>query len=331
MNDEILKIRSLKVIFPTDHGIIKAVEGIDFTVHKGECVALVGESGCGKSVSSLAFMKLLKSPPAIIDAKVHEFNGIDITNYSNKEMKSIVGTEMTMIFQDALSALNPVIKIGKQIDETFIKKLGYSKKDAKEASINILRLVGVPSPEDRYSDYPHQLSGGMRQRVLIGMSFASNPKLMIADEPTTALDVTIESQILRLLKDLQKKNGMALVLITHDLSVVRRTADRVYVMYSGKIVEEGKVSEVFENPRHPYTKGLIASMPKIGKKKEEFTQIPGNVPHPLNKGVGCYFRPRCQNEQTKYCSKTIAPLRTVSDGRKVRCWNPLDIIGGENL
>ena len=330
MSDEILKIKSLKVIFPTEQGIIKAVEGIDFTVYKGECVALVGESGCGKSVSSLAFMKLLKSPPALIDAKVHEFDGVDIRNYTNKEMKDIVGTKLTMIFQDALSALNPVIKIGKQIDEIFIKKLGYTKKDAKESSIEILKLVGVPSARERYSDYPHQLSGGMRQRVLIGMSFASNPKLMIADEPTTALDVTIESQILKLLKDLQKKNGMALVLITHDLSVVRRTADRVYVMYSGKIVEEGTVKQVFENPRHPYTKGLIDSMPKIGKEKREFTQIPGNVPHPLNKSVGCYFNPRCTNKHTEFCKDTMAPLRTLSDGRKVRCWNPLHVDGGEN-
>jgi len=329
MSDKVLKIRSLKVIFPTERGIIKAVEGIDFEVSKGECVALVGESGCGKSVSSLAFMKLLTTPPAIIDAKVHEFDGKDILNYTDKQMKEIVGTEMTMIFQDALSALNPVIKVGRQIDEIYIKKLGYSKADAKAASIEILRLVGVPSPAKRYHDYPHQLSGGMRQRALIGMSFASNPKMMIADEPTTALDVTIESQILKLLKDLQRKNGMALVLITHDLSVVKRTADRVYVMYSGKIVEEGPTDQVFNNPRHPYTKGLINSMPKIGKTKEEFTQIPDNVPHPLNKQEGCYFKPRCSNHDPEICKLHMPAFENLSEYRSVRCWNPIEDAGGE--
>lgn len=323
MSDTILKIRSLKVIFPTEQGIIQAVEGINLDVRKGECVAIVGESGCGKSVTSLALMKLLQSPPAIVDVKVHEFDGVDILNYSDKQMKGIVGTEMTMIFQDALSALNPVIKVGKQIDEIYIKKLGYTKAEAKVASIGILRLVGVPSPEERYNDYPHQLSGGMRQRALIGMSFASNPKLMIADEPTTALDVTIESQILKLLKDLQKKNDMALILITHDLSVVKRTADYGYVMYSGKIVEEGPISEIFSNPKHPYTKGLINSMPKIGKTKTAFTQIPDNVPHPLNKPKGCYFRPRCFNYNSEICGTMMPSLTEISIGRYVRCFNPL--------
>ncbi len=330
MTDKILKIRSLKVIFPTERGIVKAVEGIDFDVYKGECVAIVGESGCGKSVSSLAFMRLLQTPPAIVDTKVHEFDGVDIRNYSDKQMKNILGTKMTMIFQDALSALNPVIKVGKQIDEIYIKKLGYSKSEAKIASIEILRLVGVPSPEKRYNDYPHQLSGGMRQRALIGMSFASDPKLMIADEPTTALDVTIEAQILQLLKDLQKKNDMALVLITHDLSVVRRVADRVYVMYCGKIVEEGPTKDVFRNPKHPYTLGLINSMPKIGTEKQEFTQIPDNVPHPLHKPDGCYFRPRCSNTDVTICKNCMSPLVDLGGGQRVRCWNPLkNKVGGD--
>ena len=326
MKDKLLEIRSMKVIFPTEQGIIRAVEGIDFDIYKGECVALVGESGCGKSVSSLSFMKLLKTPPALTDVKVHKFDGIDIKDYDERQMKSLVGTEMTMVFQDALSALNPVMKVGHQISEIFIKKLGYNKQDAKTASIEILRKVGVPEPEQRYNDYPHQLSGGMRQRALIGMAFASNPKLMICDEPTTALDVTIEMQILHLLKDLQQKNKMALLLITHDLSVVRKMADRVYVMYLGRIVEEGKTEDIFTNPRHPYTRGLINSMPKIGREKQEFTQIPDNVPHPLNKPEGCYFRPRCFRLDTNYCKPFSAPLVTLADGWKCRCWNPLPII-----
>jgi len=320
-NNNLLNVKNLKVIYPTDEGVVRAVEGVDLNVAAGECVAIVGESGCGKSVSSLAIMRLLSSPPALFQADEISLDGVDLQGLSEKEMQNVYGTKMSIIFQDALSALNPVITIGKQIDEVYLRHIGKSKKEAKLSTIAALRAVGLPAPERRYHDYPHQLSGGMRQRVLVAMAFICQPQLIIADEPTTALDVTIQAQVLDLLKSLQKAHNTSLILITHDLSVVAQIADRVYVMYSGKIVEEANVRDLFRTPRHPYTKGLISLIPKMTDPVgEQLQQIPLSVPNPMDKPNGCYFHPRC-NECTDICRKTMPSLTSLGDGRFVRCHN----------
>ena len=323
--DNLLEVKNLKAVYPTEEGLVRAVEGIDITVAPGECVAIVGESGCGKSVSALAIMRLLSSPPALTKSDGIFFDGINLEELTEKEMQNVYGKEISIIFQDALTALNPVMTIGKQIDEVFLQHMGKSKKQAKQHTIEALRAVGLPSPEQRYNDYPHQLSGGMRQRVLIAMAFVCRPKLIIADEPTTALDVTIQAQVLDLLKSMQKLYGTALILITHDLSVVARTSDRVYVMYSGKIVEEASVRELFEAPRHPYTRGLMSLILKIPDydddvcRRGRLRQIPLSVPNPMDKPEGCYFNPRC-SRATDVCRKQM-PRLEYANGRQVRCHN----------
>ncbi len=321
-DNNMLKVKGLKIVFPNEMGIIRAVEGIDLEVKEGECVALVGESGCGKSVTSLSIMRLLNSPPAIIQAEEITLDGQDIKDFSEKEMQNIRGNKISMIFQDAMTALNPVMPIGKQIDEVFRKHFKMSKKEAKKNSIKALELVGVPSPEKRYNDFPHQLSGGMRQRVLIAMAFACQPKFIIADEPTTALDVTIQAQVLEVLTDMQKKNNTSLLLITHDLSIVANMADRIYVMYCGKIVEQSPSYDLFKKPLHPYTKGLLGAIPKLSDDNHEFIQIPDSVPHPMLKPKGCFFNPRCQYATDK-CRECMPPLTDVGNGRFVRCFHPL--------
>ena len=269
MNEELmLKLRNLKVIFPNAMGIVKAVEGIDLDIHKGECVALVGESGCGKSVTSLAVMKLLNTPPALISVDEQVIDGVELKDYSNKKMQSVRGKDISLIFQDAMSALNPVMTVGKQIQEVFMTQPGMTKALAKEKSIEALELVGIPEPQRRYNDFPHQLSGGMRQRVLIAMAFACQPKLIIADEPTTALDVTVQAQVLEVLSKMQRSNNTSLLLITHDLSVVANMADTIYVMYCGKIVEQSPAYELFKKPYHPYTKGLLGAIPKLSDERQ---------------------------------------------------------------
>lgn len=320
MSKKILDIKNLKVVFPTEMGLLRAVEGIDLQVEKGKCVAIVGESGCGKSVTSLASMRLLNPAEAIVRVDRMELDGIDITKLSEKEMQELRGKKISMIFQDALSALNPVMTIGRQLDEIFRRHLELSKKEAKERSIEALRLVGVPDPEMRYKAYPHEVSGGMRQRVLIAMAFACNPDLIIADEPTTALDVTIQEQVLKVLNDMQRQKGTALILITHDLSVVVHMADEICVMYCGKIVEKAATYDLFKNPLHPYTKGLIASVPKMGDEKGEFVQIPDSLPNPIDKPQGCYFHPRCPYA-TEICREKMPALRTLENKRQIRCWN----------
>ncbi len=320
--EQVLKLRNLKVIFPSHGGIIRAVEGVDLDIHQGESVALVGESGCGKSVTSQSVMRLIESPPAITRLDTLEFNGKDIKNYTHKQMQDIRGKEMSMIFQDAMTSLNPVMTCGKQIDEMYIRHKGVSKKEAREYTIEALKLVGMPEPRSRAKNFPHELSGGMRQRVLLAMAFACLPKLIIADEPTTALDVTIQAQVLNVLRNMQKKHDMSLLLITHDLSVVSNIADIVYVMYSGKIVEKASVEDIFHEPYHPYTRGLIASVPKLSDTEKEFSQIPGTVPHPMKKPNGCYFHPRCQHA-TKQCKKAMPPLISVGKNHEVRCHHPL--------
>ena len=323
MNEQILRIKNLKIAFPNEKGMIRAVEGIDLEIEKGKCVALVGESGCGKSVTSLAAMKLLGTS-AMMQADEMKLCGTDITNLSEKQMQSLRGKQISMVFQDALSALNPVMTIGKQLDEVFLKHLHISKKEAKERSIKALEMVGIPAAKERYHAYPHELSGGIRQRILIAMAFACNPELIIADEPTTALDVTIQAQVLKVLSNMQKEQKTALLLITHDLSVVVHMADEIYVMYSGKIVEKASTYDLFKNPLHPYTKGLIASVAKIGDEKGIFVQMPGSLPNPMRKPSGCYFHPRCTCATDK-CREVMPPIRTLENGRQVRCWEVKDV------
>lgn len=318
MDEHVLDVRNLKVVFPSPQGLIRAVEGIDLQIKRGECVALVGESGCGKSVTSLASMRLL-GEGALVQADRLALSGQDIRSLSEKSMQNLRGRKVSMIFQDALSALNPVMTVGKQLDEIYIRHFKISRSEAKKRSVEALKLVGVPDAQRRYRAFPHELSGGMRQRVLIAMAFACDPDLIIADEPTTALDVTIQAQVLDVLAKLQRERGMALLLITHDLSVVAQMADQICVMYSGKIVERAAKRDLFRQPLHPYTQGLIASVAKMGDEKGKFVQIPDSLPNPIHKPQGCYFHPRCPYA-TQCCCEKVPQLRTLDNGRMIRCW-----------
>ena len=328
MSEVLLNLKNLKVIFPANQGIVKAVEGIDIEIKKGECVALVGESGCGKSVTSLAIMRLLNTPPALIDVESINLDGEEISKYSENKMQEVRGKQISMIFQDAMTALNPVMTVGKQIDEVYLKHNNISKKEARKRTIEALRLVGIPEPESRAKAFPHQLSGGLRQRVLIAMAFACLPKLIIADEPTTALDVTIQAQVLHVLSQMQRSHDVSLLLITHDLSVVAHTADTVYVMYSGKIVEKAKVEDLFAKPHHPYTEGLLGSIPRLSDTRKHFVQIPDSVPHPMFKPSGCYFHPHCKYATDK-CKEKMPPLLKIDGDREIRCFYPLNIKEGK--
>ena len=319
----VLEIKNLKILFRSDEGFVRAVEVVDITVGEGEKVAIVGESGCGKSVTSLACMKLLNTPPAYIKADKFQFTSHDGTVHNllektENEMLSLRAEEMAMIFQDPSTFLNPVMTIGEQLDEVFLYHRNMKPKEARKHSIEMMRKVGIPDPEMRAAQYPHELSGGLKQRILIAMATSLSPRLLIADEPTTALDVTIQAQILQLIRDRCDHENMALLMITHDLGVVREMADWVYVMYCGKIVESGTVDEILTSPRHPYTKALIDTIPGMDSKVERFVQIPHNVPHPMNKPAGCYFSNRCAY-CTSLCKKQMPPLFD-RDGRKVRCY-----------
>lgn len=322
MTDTLLEVRNLKVAFPSAGGVIRAVEGIDLVTRKGECVALVGESGCGKSVTALSIMKLLRTPPSVSRVDTHRLNGRDLTHLTDREMERILGKDMAIIFQDAMTALNPVMTVGKQIDEVYRRHIRLSKKEARKRTVSALELVGVPEARSRANSYPHELSGGMRQRVLIALAFACMPKLIIADEPTTSLDVTIQAQVLDVLKSMQQEHEVSALLITHDLSVVAHMADTVYVMYSGKIVERAALQELFIDPLHPYTQGLLASVPRLSDDKQAFVQIPDTVPHPMHKPSGCYFHPRCFRSSDP-CRQRMPRLRALGNGRQVRCWEPL--------
>ena len=319
----LLDVQGLVTYFYTDDGIVKAVDGVDLMVFPGEIIGLVGESGCGKSVTSFSIMGLVDAPGKIIDGKIL-FEGRNLLKLSDDEMQDVRGNQISMIFQQPQSCLNPVFTIGSQIVEVFQIHGKISTKDAWRKSIDLLRIVGIPDPEKKAYAYPHEMSGGQAQRVMIAMALALNPKLLLADEPTTALDVTIQAQILLLLSDLRKKFNTSIILITHDLGVIAEMADRVAVMYAGKVVEETSVTSLFKNPLHPYTVGLIASVPILGEIKESLSTIPGNVPNLIGLPPGCRFASRCE-VRDKYgleiCKQREPNLITLgNESHKVRCW-----------
>lgn len=319
MNKELLKINDLKVSFFTPAGEIKAVNGVSYTLAPGKVMGIVGESGSGKSVSSYSIMGLIDKPGKIVGGSII-FDGKDVSTMTKTERLQFAGNEVAMIFQDPMTCLNPVFTIGNQIAESLFHKYGkISKDEIKKRSVELLSLVGINEPEKRLSQYPHEFSGGMRQRAMIAMALAGSPKLLIADEPTTALDVTIQAQILELLKDIQQKTGMAIVLITHDLGIVADMADDVVVMYGGKIVEQGSVQSIFHNPRHPYTKGLIRSLPDLSKKGEKLIPIEGNPIDLLDLPDGCAFAPRCEN-CLKVCISHMPADYIEADGHTTACW-----------
>ncbi|WIY62365.1 ABC transporter ATP-binding protein [Bacillus arachidis] len=315
----LLEVKDLQVSFDTHAGEVQAVRGVTFDLKRGETLAIVGESGSGKSVTSKALMGLIPNPPGRIKDGEIVFDGRDLTKLTEKEMQQVRGKEIAMIFQDPMTSLNPTMTIGNQIMEGLIKHQGMSKADARKVALELLDLVGIPNPEARLKQYPHQFSGGMRQRVVIAMALACNPKLLIADEPTTALDVTIQAQILELMKDIQQKTEAAIIFITHDLGVVANVADRVAVMYAGKVVEIGTVDEIFYNPKHPYTWGLIASMPSLDGSEAELYAIPGTPPDLLKPPKGDAFAPR-NPQALKIDFEMEPPLFKVSDTHYAATW-----------
>ncbi|HDX9579866.1 TPA: ABC transporter ATP-binding protein [Bacillus pseudomycoides] len=315
----LLEVKDLQVSFDIHAGEVQAVRGVTFDLKKGETLAIVGESGSGKSVTSKALMDLIPKPPGRIKNGEIIFDGRDLTKLSEKEMQQIRGKEIAMIFQDPMTSLNPTMTIGNQIMEGLIKHQGMSKADARKVALELLDLVGIPNPEARLKQYPHQFSGGMRQRVVIAMALACNPKLLIADEPTTALDVTIQAQILELMKDIQQKTEAAIIFITHDLGVVANVADRVAVMYAGKVVEIGTVDEIFYNPKHPYTWGLLASMPSLEGGEEALYAIPGTPPDLLKPPKGDAFAAR-NPQALKIDFEMEPPLFKVSETHYAATW-----------
>lgn len=325
MSEKVLEVKNLKTYFYTDEGEIPAVDGVDFSLERGETLAIVGESGCGKSVTSLSILRLIATPPGkIVDGEIL-YNGKDLLKLSEKEMRSVRGNDISMIFQEPMTSLNPVFTVGKQIMESLIYHQSMTKEQARERAIEMLRLVDIPNPEKCIGNYPHNLSGGMRQRVMIAMALACNPKVLIADEPTTALDVTIQAQILKLMADLQKKTEAGIILITHDLGIVAQIARNVMVMYAGEAVECADVRSIFKDPRHPYTIGLLKSIPSIHGAQEKLYNIKGMVPSPKNLPKGCLFAPRCEYASER-CMQERPPLMEIGGGRKLRCWN---CTGGE--
>ena len=322
MGKTLLQVEHLRTYFHTFRGVVKAVDDVSFSLDEGQVLGIVGESGSGKSVTSFSILKLIESPGVVQSEHIY-FNGEDISRKSEKEMMKIRGKDISMVFQDPMTSLNPLYTIEKQITEMLdLHQKGMSKKEKRERCIELLRMVGIPNPEDRLKSYPHQFSGGMRQRVIIAIALAANPKLIIADEPTTALDVTIQAQILKLMDRLVKEQNASLILITHDLAVVSQMADRIIVMYCGKIVESGSRDDVIRRASHPYTVGLLNSIPRMAEEQERLESIPGMVPSMLDLPNGCYFAPRC-----KYCQeicRTQAPTeQSVGDGHVVYCHFPL--------
>ena len=316
-----LDVRNLKVSFSTPQGNFLAVNGINFQLHSGETLALVGESGCGKTVSALSILRLLPEPPAKITSGEIIFAGRDLLSLNAKQMREIRGKKIAMIFQDPMTSLNPVLTVGEQLIETLLRHKSLNKKEALKISAQLLGKVELPSPEEKLKQYPHQLSGGMRQRVMIAMALACEPKILIADEPTTALDVLIQAQILELLENLKKETGMSMLLITHALGVVTEIAERVMVMYAGEGVEIGAAKDLLHSPHHPYTKGLISSRPHLGSTREKgqrLTEISGSVPTPHQRPTGCAFHPRC-DWSTEQCKTKKPLLQNTNQNRQFSC------------
>ncbi len=320
--EPLLRIEGLQTIFRTRRGVARAVDGVDLSLERGETLGIVGESGCGKSVTALSILRLVPRPQGHIASGRILFDGRDLLRLPEAEIRKIRGNEISMIFQEPMTSLNPVYPVGFQIEEVLVRHRRLAKAQARRTAVEMLALVGIPDPESRVGDYPHQLSGGMRQRLMIAMALSCRPRILIADEPTTALDVTIQAQILDLIRRLKEEIGMAMLLITHDLAVVAETCDRVVVMYAGRAVEEAAVSDLFRNPKHPYTVGLFRSLPKFGGRLGKLTPIPGTVPSLLALPPGCTFQDRCFNVAER-CRKSVPPWQQGEAGHRVRCWRPV--------
>jgi len=318
-DEALLEVRNLRTWFNTDRGLFKAVDGISFKVDRARSVGLVGESGCGKSVTSLSLMGLVPSPPGQVSADALVFEGRDVLGLSANERRLLRGGRMAMVFQEPMTSLNPVHTIGHQIVEAIRAHSDMAPEAAKARAIEVLELVRIPSAAQRFDDFPHQLSGGMRQRVMIAMALSCEPSLLIADEPTTALDVTIQAQILDLLRDLQQRLGMAILIITHDLGVIAELVDEVIVMYAGQVVESAPVKALFDDPQHPYTIGLLGSIPRLDVQRARLATIEGSVPSPANQPAGCRFAPRCPFADAR-CHDQAPPLRTMGASHQVACW-----------
>lgn len=315
---KLLEVNDLKTYFYTDAGCAKAVDGVTFSLDKGQVLGIVGESGCGKSVTSLSIMGLVDPVTGRNEGGSIFFDGQDLLKMPKKEMMKLRGNKISMIFQEPMTSLNPVFTVGYQIEEALILHMNMNKKEARERAIELLKLVGIPEAEKRVDEYPHQLSGGMRQRVMIAMALSCNPELLIADEPTTALDVTIQAQILELLMDLKQKLNMAIIIITHDLGVIAEMADEVVVMYAGEVVEKARTRDLFAHPNHPYTIGLMHSIPDINEEVDRLQTLEGLVPSLYDMPGGCRFGPRC-DRFCEECGKAAIPLTDLKDGRQVRC------------
>ncbi len=319
MTDTILKVRDLKTFFQVEEGLVVAVDGVDFDLSVKETLAIVGESGSGKSVTALSILRLIQEPPGKISSGEILYQGKDLLKLTNNAMRRIRGNEISMIFQEPMSSLNPVFTVGRQISEVMIVHEKISKKEAEARAIELIKLVGIPNPEKCMKNYPHQLSGGMRQRIMIAIALACKPKILIADEPTTALDVTIQSQILKLMLDLKNKLDTAIIIITHDLGVVAQLAENIMIMYAGRAVEFGDARSIFKIPLHPYTEGLLNSIPKIDENLKRLKIIEGTVPSPFDLPKGCKFSTRCKYIM-KVCREKEPEYQSLKDNRKVRCW-----------
>ncbi len=318
MGEKLLQVKNLSTYFYTDEGVVYALDDVSFDLGRGEALGIVGESGSGKSVTALSIIRLVQSPPGKIVAGEVLLDGEDLLKKSKAEMRHIRGEKVSMIFQEPMTALNPVFTVGRQIMESILIHQHKTKKEAREQAIEMLRLVGIPAPEKRIDDYPHQMSGGMRQRVMIAIALCCNPQLLICDEPTTALDVTIQAQILELIRDIRERLGTSVILITHDLGVVAQVTDKVIIMYAGKVMEYGTVRQIFTDPLHPYTAALMRSIPVIGKKTERLNVIRGMVPSLSKRPEGCLFHPRC-DEACDLCRTVRPELTDMPGGRQVRC------------
>jgi oligopeptide/dipeptide ABC transporter ATP-binding protein len=318
MSEKVIEVKNMNTHFFTSKGVVKAVDGVDFEINSGETLAIVGESGCGKSVTSKSILRLVPDPGKIVEGEIN-FLGKNLLNFKERDMRNLRGNKISMIFQEPMTSLNPVFTVEYQLGEVLRLHRGLNKKEARAESIELLELVGIPNAEKVVDEYPFALSGGMRQRVMIAMALACNPRLLIADEPTTALDVTIQAQVLELMSKLQDELDTAILFITHDLAVVAEIADRVDVMYSGRVVEEADVDELFDHPMHPYTIGLLQSIPDLNTDDEVLHAIEGVVPNPLDRPDGCQFSPRCEKSMD-ICKKEMPDLFDLGNGRKVRCW-----------